>query len=191
MSGLLYLHGFLSSPASDKAVAVRDWLAQHRPDIAFHCPLLSPHPAQARDQIESLINARRGASTYLMGSSLGGFWATWAAERHDLRAVLINPLTHGDILEPDYVDIPLANHHTGETCVLTAADAALLRAAEVARISRPSNYLLFAQTGDATLDYRLAVAKYAGCRQIVEPGGSHGFDGFERHIPAAIDFLTG
>lgn len=191
MSGLLYLHGFLSSPASGKAIAVRDWLAWNRPDIAFHCPQLAPHPAQAMEQIESLINARPGTKMSLMGSSLGGFWATWAAERYDLRAVLINPLTHGDILEPDYVDQPLANYHTGDTCVLTAADAALLRAATVSRVTHPGNYLLLAQTGDETLDYRLAVAKYAGCRQIIEPGGSHGFDGFERHIPAAIEFLTG
>ncbi|MCC6201612.1 MAG: esterase YqiA [Gammaproteobacteria bacterium] len=191
MSGLLYLHGFLSSPASSKALAVRDWLAHHRPDIAFHCPLLSPHPSEAMVQIENLLNARPAERMSLMGSSLGGFWATWAAERYDLRAVLINPLTHGDILEPDYVDRPLANYHTGDTCVLTAADAALLRAAEVSSIARPDNYLLLAQEGDETLDYRLAVAKYAGCRQIIERGGSHGFDGFERHIPTAIEFLTG
>jgi predicted esterase YcpF (UPF0227 family) len=80
------------------------------------------------------------------------------------------------------------NWHTGEKWVLTETYLAELAALDVPAISRPERYLLLAQTGDAVLDYRDAVAYYAGAAQAIEDGGDHGFAGFERHFQTILDF---
>ena len=189
MPMLLYLHGFLSSPASSKAVQVRDWLANHRPDIQYLCPLLTPYFGETAKALEVLVSDRLPDPVYLMGSSMGGYLATWLAEKYDLRVVLINPAVHPSVLDHGFVGMELQNYHTGDRYVLSEAHITELKALHTPVIQRPDNYWLMVQTGDETLDYRLAVEKYRGCEQLVEEGGDHGFIGFERHIPAAIGFL--
>ncbi|MEJ2761421.1 MAG: YqiA/YcfP family alpha/beta fold hydrolase [Gammaproteobacteria bacterium] len=191
MSTLLYIHGFLSSPASGKAVQVRDWLAAHRPSMEYHCPFLTPYFDEAGMELESFVESRLPGDVYLMGSSLGGYWATHLAEKYDLRAVLINPLVRAERLRREALGFELKNYHTDDVYILEERHADALEAADTPVIRRPENYWLLVQTGDETLDYRLAVAKYAGCRQLVEEGGDHGFQGFERHIRAAVEFLEG
>ena len=58
-------------------------------------------------------------------------------------------------------------------------------------ISRPERYLLLVQTGDEVLDYRLAVEKYRGARQVVIEGGDHGFRNFSDYIPMILEFTAG
>jgi len=188
---LLYLHGFLSSPRSHKAVQVRDWLARHHPEVAYHCPFLSAYFGTARAQLEGLVQGLLPGPIGLMGSSLGGYWATWLAEKYDLRAVLINPAVKPSVFDDRYIGVELKNYHTADTYLLTREHIGELQAAATPVIKRPANYWLLVQTGDETLDYRLAVEKYRGCRQTVETGGDHSFTGFERHIPAAFEFLLG
>ncbi len=189
MPHLLYIHGFLSSPASHKAVQVEQWLATHRPDIEYHCPFLSAYPEQSRYTLETLVEQYLPEPVYLMGSSLGGYWATWLVEKYGLRAVLINPVAEPGLLNPDYLHVELKNYHSEHTYVLTEHDAKALLAVNVSNIQFPNHYWLMVQTGDETLDYRLAVEKYAACRQLVEEGGDHAFQGFQRWIGDAIDFL--
>ena len=91
---LLYLHGFRSSPLSFKAQRLGRWMAEHRPDIVWHCPQLPPSPAEA---VEGLLRTVAGwgidAATDLavVGSSLGGFYATVLAARLGCRFVVMNP----------------------------------------------------------------------------------------------------
>ncbi len=192
LSTLLYIHGFLSSPASGKAVQVRDWLARERPGIEYLCPFLTPYFDEAKAVLESIVEERASRQpVYLMGSSLGGYWATHLAEKYDLRAVLINPLVEPGRLETEFLGRELENYHTADTYLLEPRHIEALMAADTPEIHRPDNYWLLVQTGDETLDYRLAVEKYSGCRQTVEQGGDHSFQGFERYIPAAVEFLEG
>lgn len=192
MAALVYLHGFLSSPASLKARQVADWLARERPDIHYHCPHLPPYPDRAAEQlrtlIEPLLRAHRG-QVYLMGSSLGGYWATWLAQKYDLRAVLINPSVRPWQFMPEFLEVDLKGYHTDDSYRLSARHVAEIRAYEAASMTRPENLWLLVQTGDETLNYRQAVAHYRGARQTVEPGGDHSFQGFERYIPEALVFL--
>src|SRR5690606_11448377 len=83
MPALIYIHGFLSSPRSWKAQQVQQWLAQNRPDIRYHCPHLTPYPDETRQALETLVESLLPEPVYLMGSSLGGFWASWLAEKYD------------------------------------------------------------------------------------------------------------
>lgn len=186
---LLYIHGFLSSPASFKARQVGTWLSRHRPDVDFQCPHLSPYPVDTARRLRALVP--HDAPLYLMGSSLGGFWATWLAEQTQALAVLVNPAVAPWEFMPDYLEVDLKGYHTDDTYRLSAHHVDEFRRYDVNPPSRPENLWLLVQTGDETLDYRSAVAKYRGARQTVEPGGDHSFQGFERYIPQALAFLEG
>jgi hypothetical protein len=123
----------------------------------------------------------------LVGSSLGGFYALYLAERCGAKAVLINPaLGPHESLAP-YLG-PQRNPYTDESYELTAEHLAELEALQVARITRPERYLLLVQAGDDLLDYRVAVARLAGAWQFVQGGGDHAYQGFAAQIPAILRF---
>lgn len=184
---IVYLHGFNSSPASSKARQLGDYMASLGRLADFYCPALPNSPREAIIKIESTL-ARGGATSItLVGSSLGGFYATSLAEKHGWKAVLVNPAVHAHKLMRDALGVQ-TNWHTGEKWVLTEAHLAEMAALDVERITHPDRYLLLAQTGDDVLDYRDAVAYYQGATHIIEEGGDHGFAGFERHFQTILDF---
>lgn len=188
---VLYIHGFLSSPQSFKAQCVERWLATQRPDLRYVCPALPPYPAEAMALLETTI-AEQGLDTvYLIGSSLGGFYATYLAEKYRWRGVLVNPAVAPYNLLAHYLHQDLKNYHTDQAYRLTEQHIDELKALDVPEITFPQNLWLMVQTGDETLDYRLAEEQYQGCRQLVEPGGDHSFQRFERWLPEIVDFLTG
>ncbi|MEW5965465.1 MAG: YqiA/YcfP family alpha/beta fold hydrolase [Pseudomonadota bacterium] len=183
---IVYLHGFNSSPASGKARQLGEHLASLGRTAGYLCPALANSPREAIAQVEAALATHAGPVT-LVGSSLGGFYATHLAEKHGWKAVLVNPAVHAHRLLRSAVG-PQKNWHTGETWELTDAHLAELAALDVPTITRPERYLLLAQTGDEVLDYRDAVAYYAGARHLIEDGGDHGFAGFERHFQTILDF---
>ena len=196
MASLLYIHGFLSSPMSAKAQSMQQWLKLHRPDIAYYCPQLPPYPkpcATILDALISAITSDTGDSAklpiYVMGSSLGGFWATWLAECYRLQAVLINPAVDIDKLMPSYLNVELKNYHHADTYRLDEKDFNDLLSFQRGKLANLENYWLLAQTGDETLDYRLAQERYKGCHQTIEQGGDHSFQNFENFIPQIINFF--
>jgi len=188
MAALLYIHGFLSSPLSFKAQQTAQWLAVHHPEIEFHCPQLTPYPAETQKQLESLVESLLPQSVYLMGSSLGGFWATWLAEKYNLPTVLINPAVRPQDFMPAYLEVDLKSYHTDDSYRLSASHIDEIIAVDVP-VTRLQNYWLLVQTGDETLDYRQAVQKYQACKQTIEEGGDHSFQGFERFLDDCIIFF--
>ena len=183
---IVYLHGFNSSPSSSKACQLGDYMAGLGRLDEYYCPQLSNSPSEAIAQVEAALCGKQGSIT-LVGSSLGGFYATYLAEKYGWKVVLVNPAVHVHQLLRKALG-PQANWYTGERWVLTEAHLAELAALDVAHISRPERYLLLAQTGDEVLDYRDAVSYYVGAHQLIEPGGDHGFNGFERHLLTILDF---
>ena len=184
---IVYLHGFNSTPASGKAQRLEAHLRELGREADYFCPQLPNGPREAIAHIEAGIAARAPSAITLVGSSLGGFYATHLAEKHGWKAVLVNPAVHAHRLLAGAVG-PQTNWHTGEKWVLTEEHIAELASLDVAAITHPERYLLLVQTGDEVLDYRDAVAYYDGARQIVEEGGDHGFTGFERHFRTILDF---
>jgi hypothetical protein len=184
---LVYLHGFNSSPASGKARQLGEHMATIGRQADYSCPALPNSPREAIAHVEAELAERRPGSVTLIGSSLGGFYATHLAEKHGWKAVLVNPAVHAHKLLRSALG-PQTNWHTGEKWELTEAHLAELAALDVDEITLPKRYLLLAQTGDEVLDYRDAVAYYAGATQIIEDGGDHGFAGFERHYQTILDF---
>ncbi len=184
---IVYLHGFNSSPASGKANQLGEHMARIGRQADYYCPALPNSPRAAIAAVEAELAQHRPASVTLVGSSLGGFYATHLAEKHGWKAVLVNPAVHAHTLLRSALG-PQTNWHSGEKWVFTEAHLAELAALDVPAVTQPERYLLLAQTGDAVLDYRDAVAYYAGATQIIEDGGDHGFAGFARHFQTILDF---
>lgn len=186
---LVYLHGFLSSPASQKARETAAWLTGLGLGDHFHCPELPPSPGAVTDRLRALSADLADKPVCCIGSSLGGFYATWAAEEFGWRAVLINPVVQPGALVQDYLG-PQHNYQTGRIETIEARYAEELRALE-----RPprhlAQYWLLVQTGDATLDYREAVGFYAGVRQTLIEGGDHSFAGYADWLPRIWQFAQG
>lgn len=183
--GILYLHGFASSPQSWKARELARALDLRGLSGRFFCPFLPHAPVEAIGKAEAII-ARHDGPLTVVGSSLGGFYATWLAEKYALRAALINPAVAAPVSLKKYLGAQ-TNLHTHETFEFTMEHVAQLRALEVPRVT-PSRYLLMVETGDEVLDYREAVARYAASRQIVLPGGDHSFTRFPEYIAQLIEF---
>jgi len=183
---LIYIHGFNSSALSFKAGLVRRRMAElnHAGELA--CPELPHRPARAIGLLEDVLKKALPQRPALIGSSLGGFYATWLAERHGLRAVLVNPAIRPYELLKDAVG-PQANLYTGARYDFTEDHLAELRALEVPEVT-PQHYLLIVRAGDEVLDYRDAVARYRGSEQVVEAGGDHGFGDFGRYLDRALAF---
>ncbi|WP_045856941.1 YqiA/YcfP family alpha/beta fold hydrolase [Teredinibacter purpureus] len=190
MTTVLYIHGFLSSPQSHKARITAEWLAKKRPEFAFLCPALSSYPNEAAATLAEIMLQRQHEKVLLIGSSLGGFWATWLIEEYTAaKAVLINPAVAPQELVAPLVGQPLKSYYTEHTYCLQAKHVQYLVACDQKHLSRPEDYWLMVQTGDETLDYRQAVTHYSGCKQTVEAGGDHGFQQYEKWLPEIIEFL--
>ena len=181
---ILYLHGFCSSPASWKSRLLAEEMARRGLAGQFVCPQLSPVPDQAMAGVSRLIE-NAGAPVTLVGSSLGGHYASHLAEKYGLPAVLINPAAIARLDVGKFVG-DHANFHSGERFTFRAEHARQLQG-QVAKPT-PERYWLLLETGDEVLDYHQAQDFWFGCRQIVFEGGDHSFTRFPELVPQLIEF---
>ena len=187
---VIYLHGFRSSPASIKATRLRDYVAA-LPDAirpTLHVPEITHAPSQAVAGIAEWVERHAAPpDVTFVGSSLGGFYATYLAERFGARAVAVNPAVRPwEDLAP-WLGTQ-TNLYTGAEFEVTQAHFDELVALAVPRITRPERYFLLLETGDEVLDYRRALAHYGGAYQYVHGGGDHTFTEFVAQIPAILRF---
>jgi hypothetical protein len=182
--GIVYLHGFNSAPQSHKAQVLKAHMEALGLGARYACPQLPPAPFDAIAAAEAALAGLPAAT--LVGSSLGGFYATHLAEKHRLRAVLVNPAVTPQADLESYLG-EQRNLYTRETYVLTREHLAQWRALGVGRIA-PERYLLLVETGDEVLDYRHAVARYAGAEQVVVEGGDHTLQSFPQHLERILAF---
>lgn len=183
---LIYLHGFNSTPASKKATSLKAAMVARGWADRYACPALPHGPKEAIAAAEAEIARHAARDVTLIGSSLGGFYATYLAERHGLRAVLVNPAVYPHRDLERYLG-PQRNLYSGEAYELTREHMEQLAALWVANIN-PRRYFLIVETADEVLDYREAVARYAESRQVVIEGGDHTLKSFPDHLPAIFAF---
>jgi predicted esterase YcpF (UPF0227 family) len=189
LKAVVYLHGFISSPLSKKAVMLGDYLANIVSGIRYIVPELHHRPARAIEQALEACTQVPAADLTLVGSSLGGFYATVIAERLGCRAALLNPAVRPHTHFERYLG-PQRNMYTGEEFELTREHIEELRVLEPRALSRLERYWLFVETGDVVLDYREAVANYEGALQTVVRGGDHTLDSFAEHDPDIVDWAA-
>ncbi|MFT7260833.1 MAG: putative esterase YcpF (UPF0227 family) [Glaciecola sp.] len=194
MDHVIYLHGFLSSPKSDKARLVAEYAARNCPNIKLHVPTLPGIPSKAVEVVEHLISTilsnkdTPNNSLRFIGSSMGGFLSTYFVETYGGRAVLVNPAIEPFELLNDYFG-EHTNPYTDEVFTIDKNSVAqLLQLHKITKKSDP-NYLVYLQKEDETLDYHLAEMKYGSDRCIIEDGGNHSFVGLEKYLSDIIKFL--
>ena len=193
---LVYLHGLNSSSRSRKAIQTTEYVQNNQLDVELWIPDLPAFPSDIVRCLQShLKKSLDRRDIYIIGSSLGGFLGTWLqswlldhGHRQKVRLVLINPAVVPHERFEEFLG-PQKNFHTGADWVMTEEYVKQLLLLEVDPPASPENTLLMVQTRDETLDYRAAVKKYQKCRVIVQPGGSHFFDHFEKMLPEVFDFL--
>ncbi|WP_283789033.1 YqiA/YcfP family alpha/beta fold hydrolase [Bermanella sp. WJH001] len=189
----LYLHGFKSGPSSVKAQQTLHLFAEFDVAQNLHIPQLSPEPARAIDEAqflyEQLIDEVGVDNCLIIGSSLGGYYASYLVERFGGRAALINPAVRPYELLQDYLG-ENENLYNGEKFIVTPSYLTELLEIEVMPLKQPKHHFLLVKTHDETLDAMAAVKKYQASPSIIEYGGNHSYDDYPKRLPSIINFAT-
>lgn len=164
-----------------------DYVRNVASGIDFVVPEMHHRPARAIEQAAGACGQLDPADLTLVGSSLGGFYATVLAERLGCRAALLNPAVRPGAHFDKYLGAQ-RNLYTGEQFVLTREHVRELASMQPAGITRPGRYWLFVETGDEVLDYREAVEFYEGALHTIVRGGDHTLTSFPEHVPELVDW---
>jgi uncharacterized protein len=186
---LLYLHGFRSSPQSAKARLMAQQVAAHHPDWVWLCPQLPPSPREAMHRVAQAIKDWPAHSMAVVGSSLGGFYATWIAEQRACRAVLLNPAVNPARDLEKYIGEQTQFHAPEEHFYFKAEYVQELRDLQCGELNQPQNYLAIIAKGDEVLDWREMHARYQSAKVLLLEGGDHAISNFEEHLPAVMEHL--
>ncbi|MDO9166287.1 MAG: YqiA/YcfP family alpha/beta fold hydrolase [Rhodoferax sp.] len=186
---LLYLHGFRSSPQSLKARTMAQHMATHQPAIHLWCPQLPPSPREAMALVLDGIADWPRETMAVVGSSLGGFYATCVAEQTGCRAVLLNPATNPARDLEKHIGEQTSWHNPQERFFFQPGYVQELRDLQCTDLARPGNYLAVIAKGDEVLDWREMLARYAGAHVRLLSGSDHALTDFEDHLPEVLAFL--
>jgi len=185
---LLYLHGFRSSPQSAKSRRMAAWVKEHEPRLTWWCPQLPPSPREAIELLTQGVSEWPIGRTVIVGSSLGGFYATVMAERLSCKAGLINPAVDPARDLTRYIGETTA-WHSEERFFFLPAYVDQLRDMTPAKLVEPSRYFAVIATGDEVLDWREMSGRYRGAHLRIVEGSDHALSDFDTHLPHLLHFL--
>jgi len=189
---VVYLHGFRSSPRSSKASmtgnAVKA-LADAQLQFEWYCPQLLASPKASMDMVIKHIEATKAQRVIVIGSSLGGFYANYLAEKYQCKAVVLNPAVRAARELAPHVGM-MTWYDSNEPLDFLPEYIDELLALQIEKISNPEQFFLIAAKGDELLDWQEMVDYYSGARQLVLEGSDHGISEYAEHLPAVIDFIT-
>ena len=189
LTHLLYLHGFRSSSQSHKARVMAQLMATKHPQIHWWCPQLPPSPKEAMAMLMEGIQHWPRESMAVIGSSLGGFYATQVAEQTGCKAVLFNPAVNPARDLAKYIGEQSSWHDPDERFFFQPEFVQELRDLTLASLKHPENYLAVIAQGDEVLDWREMLARYPGAQIRLLEGGDHALSDFEAHLPTVLAFL--
>lgn len=164
------------------------WVQQHRPAVQWWCPQLPPSPREAMELLRDGMAGWPAASSGVIGSSLGGFYATALAERMGCRAVLLNPAVDPARDLARFVGETTA-WHSDERFFFRAEFIDELRAIAPAALTHPERYFAVIAKGDEVLSWVEMSARYRGCRIKLLEGSDHVLSDFDDHLPEVVAFL--
>ena len=188
MTKILYLHGFASAADSTKANLIDSYIKKNSRSTKILIPDLDNDVENAYHQIDEIIKLESPSS--IIGSSLGGFYATYFSEKYELLCVNINPAVP-PIDMSDYLG-ENQNYSTGEKFIINKDHLKLLgkMSKKIKVLKRPENFLTLIQSGDEILDYKLAIKYFAASQIEIKFGGNHSFEGFEDYFSKIKIFLN-
>lgn len=186
---LLYLHGFRSSPKSFKAQRLATWLAEHQPSVHWWCPQLPPSPREAMALVMAGIQGWPVDTSAVLGSSLGGFYATAVAQATGWPAVVMNPAVDPARDLAAYIGEQTAFHTPEERFFFRPEFIEELRALHAGPLRHPERFWALIAQGDELLSWEEMAARYAGAPQRVVPGSDHALSDFDEHLPHLLNFL--
>ena len=189
LTHLLYLHGFRSSPQSAKARLMAQHMAARHPAVHWWCPQLPPSPHAAMAMVMDGIQHWPRTSMAVVGSSLGGFYATTVAERTGCQAVLLNPAVNPARDLAKYIGEQTSWHDPDEHFFFQAEYVQELVDLHCGALSDPRRYWALIAKGDEVLDWREMQGRYAQSRVRLLEGGDHALGDFELYIPEIMAFL--
>ena len=187
---LLYLLGFRSSPKSTKARMETTQKHKHQPGVTWWCPQLPPAPKEAMRMVMEGISAWPRQSMGVIGSSLGGFYATCVAQAAGCRAVVLNPAVDPARDLAKYIGEQTSWHDPDERFFFEPRYVDELRTLDTGPIRDPEKFFAVLAKGDEVLDWREMVARYAGCRIELLEGSDHALSDFDEHINEVFQFKS-
>ena len=186
---VLYLHGFRSSPQSTKARQLAHLFRDSYPQVHWWCPQLPPSPRAATNLILQGTAEWRKETMAVIGSSLGGFYATWLAHLYNCKAILINPAIDPARDLAKYIGEHSVWHDPNERIYFAPAYIEELRNLYVDEFKDPQKVFALIAKGDEVLDWQEMTARYSCCQQLLLEGSDHGVSDFELHLPRLLEFL--
>lgn len=189
---LVYLHGFRSSPRSSKAVMTGDavqTISTEHDSYEWYCPQLLASPKESMDMVTNHIDQAGYDRLVVIGSSLGGFYANFLAEKYGCKAVALNPAVRAPRELAPHVGM-MTSYDSDEPFDFRPEYIEELQALQVEKISVPNRYFLIAAKGDELLDWKEMVQFYDGANQLVLEGSDHGIADYADHLPKVIQFIA-
>jgi len=187
---VLYLHGFRSSPQSTKARRMAALMREQFPHIHWWCPQLPPSPQAAAELIQAGTADWPAHRMAVMGSSLGGFYATWLAALRDCKAVLLNPAIYPARDLAKYIGEQTAWHDPAARFFFAPEFVDQLHHLTVGPMPHPERIWALIAKGDEVLDWREMTARYPGSHQVVMDGGDHALSNFDTYLAQVLEFLN-
>jgi predicted esterase YcpF (UPF0227 family) len=186
---LLYLHGFRSSPQSAKARQVAARVAAHHPGVTWWCPQLPASPREAMALVMDATADWPASRMGVVGSSLGGFYATYVAQARACQAVLLNPAIDPARDLAKYIGEQTTWHDPHEHFYFEPRFVDELRALQCGPLTNPERYFAVIAKGDEVLDWREMTGRYPGARIKLLDASDHALSDFDEHIDEVFAFL--
>lgn len=165
-------------------------VAGDHPAVVWCCPQLLPSPKRVMQDIIQKVGDWPPESMAVMGSSLGGFYATWVAEQMACKAVLLNPAVDPARDLQAYIGEQTSWHDPAETFFFKPEYVNELTALRAGALHKPENYLAVIAKGDEVLDWHDMTARYKNANIRLLEGGDHALSDFDAHLPAILAFLN-
>ena len=187
---LLYLHGFRSSPQSNKARIMADYVGARHSKVRWWCPQLPPSPREAAAVIaEGIANWPR-QNMAVMGSSLGGYYASWVAQLARCKSVMINPAVNPARDLEKYIGEQSSWHDPEETFFFRPEYIEELRQLDTRDLTAAAPEMVLIAQGDEVLDWLEMSERYPHALQLVQEGGDHALSNFPEYLERIDEFLA-
>ena len=184
---ILYFHGFASSSNSNKAKVLKKYISKNYKNAEIIIPDLDNNFKMAVSQIHKLIKSAKHPIVFI-GSSLGGYYASYFSTKLKTKSVLINPAI------PPLRDFEMylgenENYSTGEKFIITPEDIRYIRKISYKKYANAENTYVLLESDDEVLNYKETAKYFSGSYLDIIYGGSHSYESLDEKLKKIVDFI--